>query len=183
MKKIRLALRVGLCILVIGFAMLATSAVSRFGNTESGSFTAPPGGDSDVNIFTPLFGGRCEIRVSVSRAFKGTLYVFDYDGIRKLLNDGVKTPVFSEGFQGNTLMDLNLTGKGTYMVIVHSNATQSYEGTFGLVEPGGVDQTMVQASLTIVTVGVVLNGSAGLAGVVQGRLRRRNAGRAVRELD
>jgi hypothetical protein len=172
MNKTSFALRLGACITVIGIAMVLATMAIPVGNTFSLSFTAPANGDSDINIVAPVFPGHCEIRVSVSRSFEGTLYVFDYDGMMRLLTEGNKMPILEEDFKGPTLIDFNLTQKGAYLFMVESHVSTSAQGTIGLVEKEAVDQDLLQYSIMIAAIGLAISLVTGITKIAPSRLHK-----------
>jgi hypothetical protein len=177
MNKTSFTLRIGACITVIGIAMVLATMTIPVGNTFSLSFTAPANGDSDINIVAPVFPGHCEIRVSVSRSFEGTLYMFDYDGMRGLLTEGNKMPILEEDFKGPTLIDFNLTEKGAYLFMVESHVSTSTQGTIGLIEKEAVDQDLLQYSIIIAAIGLATSLVAGITKTARSRVSQTNRNR------
>jgi hypothetical protein len=160
MNKTRFTLRIGICTTVIGLAVLLALMTAQAGSIASVSFTAPANAISDVHVVGPFFIGPVEIRVSVPRAFKGTFYVFNYDGMRKLLTESVREPVLEENITGSTLIDFNMTSKGAYLIMVESHVSAETRGEVGLVQEPAIDQDQMWYSEVMITVGVGLSAAA-----------------------
>ena len=149
-------LRIGLFSTIIGLCIflsnIATQGVSS--STINSNFLTGPNGTS-AQLFVPLLSGSKEIRLNVPRSFEGTLYIFDYEGTRRLVEDGVKEPILKEDFRGSTLIDFNLTRRNAYMIIIESHVAEAVQGTFGIVQKGGTKADMLTDSALIATIGAV----------------------------
>jgi hypothetical protein len=166
----KLLLRIGLFITVIGlcifFSNVATQGVPS--STTNSIFSTGPNGTS-AQLFVPLLSGSKEIRINVQRSFEGTLYIFDYEGTRRLVEDGVNEPIVKEDFKGSTLIDFNLTRRDAYMIVIESHVDEAVQGTFGIVQKGGTKLDMLTDSALIAAIGAVI----AVAGAIPNLTRQR----------
>ena len=163
-------LRIGLFITVIGlcifFSNVATQGVPS--STTNSPFSTGPKG-SYAQLFAPLLSGSKEIRINVQRSFEGTLYIFDYEGTRRLVEDGVSEPIVMEDFKGSTLIDFNLSRRNAYMIVIESHVDEAVQGTFGIVQKGGTKVDMLTDSALIDAIGAVI----AVAGAIPNLTRQR----------
>jgi hypothetical protein len=166
----KLFLRIGLFMMVIGlcifFSNVATQGVHS--STTSGPFSTGPNGSS-AELFVPLLSGSKEIRINVERSFEGTLYIFDYEGARRLVDDGVSEPIVREDFRGSTLIDFNLSRRNAYMIVIESHVDEAVEGTFGIVQKGGTKMDMLADSALIAAIGAVIAVAGAISSLTQQR--------------
>ena len=151
MKKTRFLLRMGFCIIIVGVTILfATVTVSQRGSTSTTNFRTSPNG-TDVLLVT-LRNRPYEIRISAPKAFRGTFYLFNYGGIRKLA-EGTKTSILEETIKGSTLIDYTPNRRGAYLILVESHVSTQTEGSIGLVEKEALSQDMIWDSTIIIIIG------------------------------
>lgn len=154
MNKTKFLLRVGFCIIIVGVTILfANVTVSQRGYTSPGNFRTSPNG-TDVRLVT-LRNRPYEIRISVPKAFRGTFYLLNYEGIRELI-EGTKTPILEETIKGSTLIDYTPTRRGAYLILIESHVSTQTEGSIGLVEKEALSQDMMLDSTIIIIFGFTL---------------------------
>ena len=154
MKKTKFLLRVGFCIMIVGVTILfANVTVSQRGYTLTGNFRTSPNG-TDVRLVT-LRNRPYEIRISAPKAFRGTFYLLNYEGIREL-TEGTKTPILEETVKGSTLIDYTPNRRGAYLILIESHVSTQTEGSIGLVEKEALSQDMMLDSTIIIIVGFTL---------------------------
>ncbi len=155
MNKAQFALRIGMCITIVSVSMiLATLTLQGYSGVQGiEQFTINPNG-SFATLVAPLCDGPHEIRITAPRSFNATLYIFDYEGTRKLLTDGAKEPLIKENIRGSTLIDFNLTRRGSYLIMLESHISTEASGTVGIVEKAISNQDIIWDSAIILAVGV-----------------------------
>jgi len=150
----RFWLRIGVCTTIIGlcifFSNIATQGPS---STVGGQFSTGPNG-TWAELYVPLLSGSHEIRINAPRAFKGTLYIFDYDGTRMLVENGSRKAIVEEDFKGSILIDFSLDRRGAYTIVIESHISQASQGTIGIVQKGGLKQDRLSDSEIIIAIGV-----------------------------
>jgi len=152
LKKTRLLLRTGVCIIIIGVTILfANITVSGTSSISSGNFSTPPNG-AYLKLIT-LRNRPYEIRIKAPRAFEGTLYLFNYEGIRRLA-EGARTPILEENIEGSTLIDYTIGRRGAYLIMIESHVSTQTEGSLGLVEKEALSQDMMWDSGIIIIIGI-----------------------------
>lgn len=156
MSKARLTLRTGIFVAIIGLAILLANVASRGKDAIANwDYSLDPNGMGAQLLISLNYGGH-EIRLNAPRAFKGVLYILDYEGIEKLVADGTITPVVNETFQGSTLIDFTLDRRGPYAVIVQSNVPNEAQVSASLLEKGTLRQDYLWDSGIIIAVGVTI---------------------------
>ncbi len=155
MNKARFLLRIGTCIIVIGLTIfLANITTSLTGGTSYGGLTIPPNG-TYIELFVPLRNRPYEIRINVPKTFEGTLYIFNYEGIKKL-TEGTKTPILEQTINGSTLIDLTINRRGAYAIMIESHVPTQTEGYIGLVEKEAISQDLLLDSTIIIIIGIAI---------------------------
>ncbi|MFB0523085.1 MAG: hypothetical protein ACETV1_04905 [Candidatus Bathyarchaeia archaeon] len=151
MNKARFLLRIGICIIIIGATIVFANITAGGGFTGSGNFRTPPNG-TYVELVT-LRNRPYEIRIKAPKAFKGTLYLFNYEGIRRLA-EGTRTSILEETIKGSTLIDYTINRRGAYLILIESHVPNQTEGSLGLVEKEALSQDMMWDSGIIITIGI-----------------------------
>ncbi len=155
MKKASFLFRTGICIIIIGLTIiLADVTMSLGGSSGYSNFSVHPNG-TYVQLVSPLRNRRYEIRVTVPKAFLGTLYLFNYEGIRRLA-EGVRTPMLEEAINGSTLIDFKIDRRGAYLIMIESHVASETEGGLGLVEYGASSQDLIFDCTIIIIVGAAM---------------------------
>ena len=154
MTRAQFALRISACIAIIGISIiLATLTVQNYSDILGvPDFTLGPN-ETFATLIAPLNDGPHEIRITAPRSFNATLYIFNYEGTRKLLTDGTKEPLIKENIRGSTLIDFNLTRRGPYLIMLESHTSTEASGTVGIVEKAISNQDMIWDSTIIIIVG------------------------------
>lgn len=153
MKKTRFLLRIGICIIIIGLTIIfANITVSLRGYTSHINFRTPPNG-TYVMVTAPLRNCPYEIRITAPKTFEGTLYLFNYEGIRRL-TEGTRTPILEEVIRGSTLIDFTISRRGAYMIMIESHVSTETEGSMGLVEKEALSQDLIFDSTIIILIGI-----------------------------
>jgi hypothetical protein len=151
-----LTLRTGLFVAIIGLAILLANVAGRGKDAiSSWNYSLDPNGMGAQLLISLNYGGH-EIRLNAPRAFKGVLYILDYEGIEKLVANGTITPVVNETFQGSTLIDFTLDRRGPYAVVVQSNMPNEAQVSASLLEKGTLRQDYLWDSGIIIAVGVAI---------------------------
>lgn len=154
MKKTRLLLRTGICIIIIGSAILfatITATVTTFYGTSG--FTTPANG---AYLKIIAFRNRpYEFRITAPRSFEGTLSLFNYEGIRNLA-EGIRTPILEEPIQGSTLIDYTVGRRGAYAILIESHVSNEIDGTLNWVEKEAISQDMMWDSTIIIIIGLAV---------------------------
>jgi len=152
LKKTRFLLRIGICITIIGLTIIfANITISLRGSTRHGNFRTSPNG-TYVQLVT-LRNRPYEIRIAAPKAFEGTLYLFNYEGIGKLA-EGTGTPILEQTIKGSTLIDYTINRRGAYMIMIESHVPTETEGSLGLVEKEAISQDMLSESAIIIIIGI-----------------------------
>lgn len=155
MNKTKLTLRIGVCIIIIGLTiLLANITGSSGGGIGSTNFSISPNG-TWFELVAPLRSGPHEIRIRASEAFRGTLYLFNYEGMR-LLAEGTKISILEENIQGSTLIDFTINRRGAYLIMIQSIVSTETEGSLGLVEKGRISQDLILDSTIIIIIGTAI---------------------------
>ena len=152
MKKTTILQRTGIFITIIGLAILCANITSRIGSTRSGNFSVAPNG-TYLEVVYRLRNRPIEFRINVPKAFEGTFYLFDYEGIRRL-TEGTKTPILEENIKGSTLIDYTINRRGAYMIMIESHVSTQTEGSIGIVEKEAISQDLIWDSTRIVIIGI-----------------------------
>lgn len=156
MSKARLTLRTGLFVAIIGLAILLANVAGRGRDAiSSWNCSLDPNG-MDAQLLISLNHGEHEIRLNAPRAFRGVLYILDYEGIEKLVADGTIMPVVNETFQGSTLIDFTLDRRGPYAVVVQSNVPNEAQVSWSLLEKGTLRQDYLWDSGIVIAVGITM---------------------------
>jgi len=159
--------RIGVCTTIIGlcifFSNIATQGPS---STVGGQFSTGPNG-TWAELYVPLLSGSKEIRINVPRSFEGTLYIFDYEGTKRLVEDGIREPILEENFKGSTLVDFALSRRGAYTIVIESHVPQTSQGTTGIVQKGGIKADMLQDSAIVILVGLTISGIGGALKIIR----------------
>lgn len=162
MNLARFCLRTGFIIAILGACILLSSIATQGVHSTAGSinfFTGPNG--TWAELYVPLLSGSKEIRINAPRAFEGTLYIFDYQGTKLLVEDNIKDPILEESFKGSTLVDFNLSRRGAYTIVIESHVPEASQGTIGIVQKGGIKADMLQDSAIMILVGLAMLGIGG----------------------
>ena len=93
-----------------------------------------------------------EIRITFPDDFKGTVYIFNYEGIRKL-TEGTKTPTLEQTIEGPQLIDFKPDRRGAYLLIIESNVSTTMYGSLGIIEKKGISQDMTLDSTITIIIG------------------------------
>lgn len=172
MKKTRLLFRTGICIIIIGSVILSatiTAAVSTSYGTAH--FKTSPNG-AYLQIIT--FRNRpYEFRISAPRSFEGTFQLFNYEGIRNLIED-IRTPILEEPIQGSTLIDHTINRRGAYAIMIESHVSNEIDGTLNWVEKEAISQDMIWDSTIIIIIGF----TATIIAIITKMKRSQNGARA-----
>ena len=155
MNKTRFILRIGVCIIIIGLTILLPSITLAGAGSQSTNFNTSPNG-TYFELVACLHRGPHEIRINAPQAFIGTISVFNYDGIR-LLIEGTKSPILEEYIQGSALIDFTLDRRGAYLIMIQSNVSTEIQGSIGLVEKGTINLDMILDSTIIITIGTIIS--------------------------
>jgi len=151
LKKTRVLQRTGIFIIIIGLAILFANITTPSG-TGTGPFDVPPNG-TYLQVEIPLRYGPIEIRISAPKAFEGTFYLFNYEGIRRL-TEGTRTPILEETIQGSTLIDYTINRRGAYMIMIESHVSTQTEGSISIVEKKVISQDLIWDSTRIIIIGI-----------------------------
>jgi hypothetical protein len=123
------------------------------GSTSQGNFQVPPKGR---HIEVIEFKNRpYEIRILVQGDFNGTLYLFNFEGIKKL-TEGIQAPIIEQIIEGPLLIDFTPNRRGAYMFIIESKVSSTAIGAIGIAEGEAISQDLQQDSLTIGLLGVII---------------------------
>ncbi len=157
----RCALRIGFFIIVLGVCIVLSQVATQGpASIMSGSFSTGPNGTS-AELFAPLLSGPIEIRIGAARSFEGALYLYNYEGTEKLIEEGLEEPILNESFKGSTLINFNLNRRDACTIVIESHIAEASEGTIGIVQAGGIKADMLQDSSIIIMVGFVIAGLGG----------------------
>lgn len=154
MNKARFTLRIGVCIIIIGLTILLANITGSGEGSVSATFSISPNG-TWFKLVAPLHSDLHEIRIGAPQAFRGTFYLFNYEGIR-LLAEGTKLPILEESIQGSTLIDFTLNRRGAYLIMIQSNVSTETEGSLGIVEKGRISQDLILDSTIIIIIGTTI---------------------------
>jgi hypothetical protein len=157
MNATRTWLRIGVFITILGVCMLLSKMAPPVPSAGSIAYSTEPKGTwAMLNV--PLLSGSKEVRIKAAGSFEGTLYIYDYQGTRKLIEDGVEEPILNETFKGSTLIDFNLSRRDAYTIVIKSHVADSSQGTVGIVETGPKNGDMLQDYSIITIVGLAMVG-------------------------
>jgi len=155
LKKGRFLFRTGICIMIIGLTIILADVTMSLGGSSGYSNFSIPSNGTYVELIAPLRNRRYEIRVMAPKAFLGTLYLFNYEGIRRLA-EGVRTPILEETINGSTLIDYTIDRRGAYMIMIESHVSTETEGGLGLVEYGALSRDLIFDSTIIIIIGMAV---------------------------
>lgn len=153
MKKTRFLLRIGICTIIIGFTIILANISSQTGSKSTGNLSIPPNGTYS-QLLIPLRNHAYEFRIVVPKAFEGKFYLFNYEGIRKLAEEGTRTPMLEEKIKGPTHIDVTINRRGTYMILIESNVSDTIQGSINIVEKEGLSQDILQDATIITILGI-----------------------------
>lgn len=149
-----MALRIGICIATVGVAIfLGNLTASLVGFSSHSPISIPA--DGRENLVEDFSSRPYEIRLVVPDEFKGTLTIFDYEGIRGLTK-GIKTPLMKKTTEGPMLVDFTPNRRGAYMMLIESKISKQMMGSINLVEKEAVSQDMLGDSLLIISFGLAI---------------------------
>lgn len=153
MKITKVLFRSGICIMIIGLSILLANLTSLHGSTSSQRFEVPA---NDMSMLvTELHNRPYEIRILVPEDFNGRICIFNYEGIKKLI-DGTKTPILEQTLQGSLLIDFTPSRRGTYLFLIESKVAETISGSIGLVEKEAISQDVLVDSTIILLSGVAI---------------------------
>jgi len=109
------------------------------------------------SVISTLQNRPYEIRIYVSEDFNGTLYIFNYEGIKKLI-EGTKVPMLEQNLEGPVLIDFTPNQRGAYMFLIENKASDVFSGSIGLVEKKAISQDIQKDSLIMILLGSVTSG-------------------------
>jgi len=147
-------LRIGVCVIIIGLTILLANITGSGGGIGSTTFSISSNG-TWFELVAPLRSGPHEIRIGAPQAFRGTVYVFNYEGMR-LLTEGTKLPILEENIQGSTLIDFTINRRGAYLIMIQSNVSTQIEGSLGIVDKGRISYDLIFDSMIIITIGTAI---------------------------
>jgi predicted ATP-grasp superfamily ATP-dependent carboligase len=140
--------------MLMGLSILLANLTSTLrGSTSSMSFEASANGTYAVVV--KLQNRPYEIRIIVSKDFKGNLCIFNYEGIKKL-TEITKTPTLEQALEGSSLIDFTPNRRGAYMFIIESNISENISGSIGLVEKKAISQDVQVDSTIIILFGLAV---------------------------
>jgi len=144
-------LRIGIIITIIGLSVFfANLTASMISSSSSSSICIEAYG---TYMELSEFRSRpIEIRITVPDDFKGTVYIFNYEGIRKL-TEGTKTPTLEQTIEGPQLIDFKPDRRGAYLLIIESNVSTTMYGSLGIIEKKGISQDMTLDSTITIIIG------------------------------
>lgn len=146
--------------MIIGFLiLLANLTASLKGFTNSGNFAVQP---NERYIYVTYLSNRpYELRILVADDFNGTLYIFNYEGMKKL-TEGVEIPLSERAIRGPQLIDFTPSRRGAYMIIIESQVSVTASGVISTVEAETLSQDIQTDSAMIILFGL---GTAVLASI------------------
>lgn len=134
------------------FANLTTSFI---GSTRHFGISIPANGTE--MLVTYLSNRPHEIRVVIPRNFNGTLYIFDYEGIKRL-SDGITVAKIEKAINGPFLIDFTPNRRGPYMILIESKISTQVGGSINFIEKGAISQDIQGDSLVIILFGLAVIG-------------------------
>jgi len=138
--------------LSILFANLTTSFV---GSTRHFGISIPANG---AEMFVAYFSNRPhEIRIVIPGNFNGTLYIFDYEGIKKL-SVGITAAKIEKAIEGPFLIDFTPNRRGPYMILIESKISTQVAGSINFIEEEAISQDLQRDSLVIILFGLAVTG-------------------------
>ena len=141
--------------MVVGLTIvLANVTMSPGSGAASSHFSVAPNG-TFLEIYTILYDRQYEIRVTVPKTFEGALYVFDYEGMRKLA-EGTRSPILEESINGSVLIDFKANRRGAYSIMIESHTSMDAEGMLSLAEIEALSWDLISDATVIMVAGIVL---------------------------
>ena len=154
MSKSKIAFRIGISVVIIGLAIFFSNlTTSLIGSTTYSGISIPP--DGTENLVTYLSNRPYEIRILVPEDFNGTLYIFNYEGIKKL-TEGTKTALIEKPIEGPLLIDFTPNRRGPYMILIESKISTQVGGSINLVEKEAISQDIQGDSVIIILFGLAI---------------------------
>jgi hypothetical protein len=158
LKKSKFLFRIGVCIIIVGLSILfANLTGSLKGGTVSWNFNVVANG---TYMLVAEFSNRpYEIRILVPKDFKGTFYIFNYEGIKKL-TEGTKIPMIEQAVDGPQLIDFTPNRRGAYMILIKSEISTPVSGSVGTVEKEAISQDIQRDSVIFTFFGLAITSVA-----------------------
>ncbi|MCD6241807.1 hypothetical protein J7K27_09940 [Candidatus Bathyarchaeota archaeon] len=154
MRISRVLFRTGVCTIVVGLSILFANLTATFrGSTGSVNFSIPANGIYMVVI--ELHNRPYEIRILVPKDFNGTFYIFNYGGIKKLI-EGTKTPILEQTLEGSSLIDFTPNRRGAYLFLIESKISESVSGSISFIEKEAISQDLLLDSTFIILFGLAI---------------------------
>ncbi|MEM3627002.1 MAG: hypothetical protein QXZ25_03140 [Candidatus Bathyarchaeia archaeon] len=154
MTKTRIMLRIGLSIAIIGLAIFFSNLTSSLMSSDMYASISIPSNGAD-NLVQYFSNRSYEIRIVVPENFNGTLYVFNYEGIKNLIK-GFKTPLMETNINGSVLIDFTPNRRGPYMILIENKTSKRAEGALNIIEKEAVNQDLIGDSLMIILCGLAI---------------------------
>ncbi len=139
--------------MVVGLSILLANLTSGLkGGTLSTNLNIPANGT--YTFLTYLSNRPYEFRILVPKDFNGTVYIFNYGGINRLV-EGIREPLMERSITGSQLIDFTPKRRGAYMIIIESQVSRPAGGSLNLIEKEAISQDVQGDSSIIVFSGLL----------------------------
>lgn len=159
----KLLLRLGILVLAVGTAILGAVLVST-GYPVTVSLSTPLNANGEAGDIKYLNVRDYEVRILVPMNFTGSLSVYDYGGMQRLLDLNQDEPQMYFPLTGPSIVDFRPPHRGFYLVLLRSDYNDSIELQLSFVGFTGIEPDSLNDSALIIACGAVLSVVSGIGG-------------------